>query len=46
VTDVNGIYVVRGLPPGDYTVTIEMDGMATVKRPASRSDGPSRSMRP
>ena len=35
VTDVNGIYVVRGLPPGDYVVTIEMDGMATVKRPSS-----------
>jgi hypothetical protein len=35
VTDVNGIYVVRGLPPGDYTVTIEMDGMATAKRPTS-----------
>ena len=33
VTDVNGIYVVRGLPPGDYIVTIEMDGMATLKRP-------------
>jgi hypothetical protein len=32
VTDVNGIYVVRGLPPGEYTVTIAMDGMATVKR--------------
>jgi hypothetical protein len=33
VTDVNGIYVVRGLPPGEYVVTIEMDGMATQKRP-------------
>jgi hypothetical protein len=33
VTDVNGIYVVRGLPPGEYVLTIEMDGMATVKRP-------------
>jgi hypothetical protein len=33
VTDVNGIYVVRGLPPGEYVVTVEMDGMATVKRP-------------
>ncbi len=32
VTDVNGIYVVRGLPPGEYTITIEMDGMATAKR--------------
>jgi hypothetical protein len=33
VTDVNGIYVVRGLPPGEYVVTITMDGMATQKRP-------------
>jgi hypothetical protein len=32
VTDVNGIYVVRGLPPGEYTVTIDMDGMATQTR--------------
>jgi Carboxypeptidase regulatory-like domain len=29
VSDVNGNYVVRGLPPGEYTVRIEMDGMAT-----------------
>jgi hypothetical protein len=28
VTDVNGNYVIRGLPPGDYTVRIEMSGMA------------------
>jgi hypothetical protein len=35
VTDVNGIYVVRGLPPGEYVVTVEMDGMATIKRPTS-----------
>jgi hypothetical protein len=35
VTDVNGIYVVRGLPPGEYTITVEMDGMATVKRSTS-----------
>ena len=34
VTDVNGIYVVRGLPPGEYQVSVEMDGMATAKRPA------------
>jgi hypothetical protein len=27
VTDVNGNYVVRGLPPGDYTVLIELSGM-------------------
>jgi Carboxypeptidase regulatory-like domain len=29
VTDVNGNYVVRGLPPGAYQVTIELSGMAT-----------------
>ena len=28
-TDVNGNYVIRGLPPGDYTVTVEMNGMAS-----------------
>ena len=27
VTDVNGNYVIRGLPPGDYEVSIEMSGM-------------------
>jgi hypothetical protein len=27
VTDVNGNYVLRGLPPGDYTVLIELSGM-------------------
>src|SRR5262245_6052502 len=29
ITDVNGNYVLRGLPPGDYTVTVELSGMAT-----------------
>lgn len=28
VTDVNGNYVLRGLPPGDYTARFELDGMA------------------
>ncbi len=28
VTDVNGNYVIRGLPPGDYSARIEMSGMA------------------
>jgi hypothetical protein len=27
VTDVNGNYVIRGLPPGDYTVLVELTGM-------------------
>jgi hypothetical protein len=29
VTDVNGNYVIRGLPPGQYTIAIEMSGMTT-----------------
>ena len=29
VTDLNGNYVIRGLPPGDYTATIQMSGMTT-----------------
>jgi hypothetical protein len=28
VTDANGVYVVRALPPGRYTVAIELDGFA------------------
>ena len=31
VTDVNGNYVIRGLPPGEYSVTIELSGMAPRK---------------
>lgn len=29
MTDLNGNYVIRGLPPGNYMATIEMSGMAT-----------------
>ena len=29
IADVNGNYVIRGLPPGEYTVTVTMDGMGT-----------------
>ena len=29
LTDLNGNYVIRGLPPGSYTATIEMTGMTT-----------------
>jgi hypothetical protein len=32
VTDVNGNYLIRGLPPGRYTVVIEFSGMQTVNR--------------
>lgn len=31
VTDLNGVYVARGLPPGTYTVTVELSGMSTYK---------------
>ncbi len=30
VTDVNGVYILRGLPPGTYNLTFEMSGMGTV----------------
>jgi outer membrane receptor protein involved in Fe transport len=29
VSDVNGAYVIRGLPPGEYAVTMSMSGMTT-----------------
>jgi hypothetical protein len=35
VTDVNGVYSLPGLPPGDYVVKFEMPGMSTVERRAS-----------
>jgi Carboxypeptidase regulatory-like domain/TonB-dependent Receptor Plug Domain len=35
VTDVNGVYIVRGLPPGQYTVTFEMSGMTPLKKEAA-----------
>jgi outer membrane receptor protein involved in Fe transport len=34
VTDVNGNYNIGGLPPGDYTVKIELAGMSTATRTA------------
>jgi hypothetical protein len=39
VTDVNGVYRLAGLPPGDYVVTFEMSGMTSVERRASISLG-------
>jgi hypothetical protein len=39
VADVNGIYSVPGLPPGDYVVKFEMDGMTTIERNAHVSLG-------
>lgn len=34
VTDVNGVYVLRGLPPGEYVITFEMGGMAPLRKTA------------
>ncbi len=31
VTDSNGVYAVRGLPPGQYALTFELSGMKTVE---------------
>ena len=39
VADVNGVYRLAGLPPGDYVVTFEMSGMTSVERHASISLG-------
>jgi hypothetical protein len=33
-SSVNGDYIIPFLPPGDYTVTVEMSGFGTVKSPA------------
>ena len=33
-SSVNGDYIIPFLPPGDYTVTLEMSGFGTVKSPA------------
>jgi hypothetical protein len=35
VTDVNGNYIIRGLPPGQYTVVIEFPGMTPVRETAT-----------
>jgi hypothetical protein len=32
VSDINGVYSIPGLPPGDYTVRFEMSGLAKVER--------------
>src|SRR3982751_3246228 len=34
VTDVNGVYIIRGLPPGTYTVAFELSSF----RPASKQN--------
>ena len=35
VTDINGVYSLPGLPPGEYVVKFEMAGMSTVERRAA-----------
>ena len=35
VTDVNGVFSLPGLPPGEYAVKFEMEGMSTVERQAA-----------
>ena len=35
ITDVNGVYTFPGLPPGEYVVKFEMDGMSAVERHAT-----------
>jgi hypothetical protein len=32
VTDDNGVYVLRGVPPGRYTVSVELSGLSTFTR--------------
>lgn len=39
VADVNGVYSLHGLPPGEYVVRFEMDGMSTIERHARVSLG-------
>jgi Carboxypeptidase regulatory-like domain len=39
VSDINGVYSLQRLPPGDYVVTFEMDGMSSVERHAQVSLG-------
>src|SRR5690606_14999929 len=35
VTDANGVYVLRALPPGRYNVTFELQGFQTVAQEAT-----------
>jgi len=35
VSDINGVYVLRGLPSGQYVLTFELSGMGSVKKDAT-----------
>src|SRR5687767_11787589 len=35
VADINGVYSFPGLPPGNYKVRFEMDGMSAIERVAA-----------
>ena len=39
-SDVNGVYVIRGLPPGAYVVTFDLSGMGSVKKEAMAFSSP------
>jgi hypothetical protein len=41
VTDSYGAYIMKGLPAGEYTVTFELPGMTTVKKPSHLAVGQS-----
>jgi outer membrane receptor for ferrienterochelin and colicin len=38
-SDANGAYILKGLPPGAYTVTFQMSGLATVERKEAVASG-------
>src|SRR5260370_9869708 len=40
VADVNAVYTIPGLPPGDYTVRVTMSGFAAAARRPSAPLGP------
>jgi hypothetical protein len=41
VTDTYGAYIMKGLPAGEYSITFELSGMTTVKKPTQLAVGQS-----
>lgn len=39
ISDVNGAYRIKGLPPGNYSVTYELDGLEKIERTISIVEG-------